>query len=74
MFDEKVHARSKQNQSDFCTVEVVDCHGKPEIRIGPVDATYDGWTATFESWSQYEKFVEAVNSLHSRLDPKNSED
>lgn len=28
MFDEKVPARSKQNNSDFCTVEVVDCQGK----------------------------------------------
>lgn len=71
MFEEKVPSRSKLDQSGSCTVEVVDCHGKPEIRIGPVGAAYEGWTATFENWSQYEEFVEAVNNLHSRLNPKN---
>lgn len=70
-FEEKVNSRSKLDSSGFCTVEVVDCHGKPEIRIGPVNAAYEGWTATFEDWSQYEQFVEAVNSLRDRLDPKN---
>jgi hypothetical protein len=72
-FDQKVPTPSKikTNSSNFCTVEVLDCHGMPEIRIGPEGAAHEGFTATFESWSQYEEFVEAVNDLHSRLNPKN---
>jgi hypothetical protein len=71
MFDEEVPSRSK---SDSCGVEVLDCHGQPEVRIGPAGAAHNGWIATFEDWSQYEKFVEAVNDLHSRLNPKNFEE
>lgn len=68
LFDEKVPRRSGTDSSVFCTVEVADNHGIPEIRVGPVDSAHEGWTAKFEDWAQYERFVEAVNGLESRLE------
>ncbi|TCN78483.1 hypothetical protein [Shewanella fodinae] len=48
-------------------VQVVDNHAVPEIVIGPKDAAHEGIFATFNDWEQFERFVEAVNGLHSRL-------
>lgn len=50
-----------------CTIEVIDQHSTPEVRIGPPDEAHRGWTASFEDWNQFEEFVEAVNDLHDRL-------
>lgn len=65
--DEEVSVRINDKGGTTGCVEVVDCCGIPEIRIGPIGASHQGWTAEFRDWKQYEKFVDAVNDLHSRL-------
>ncbi|MEK6758738.1 MAG: hypothetical protein AABY51_03110 [Deltaproteobacteria bacterium] len=50
-----------------CTVEVLDNHLIPEIRIGPVEEAYKGLIAEFDDWAQFERFVEAVNGVYGRL-------
>ena len=67
MYEENIPSRSKIDTSPTCTVEVADCHGIPELRVGPLGSAYAGYIASFEDWKQFESFVEAVNSLHFRL-------
>ncbi len=69
LFDEEV---SLDNNSRVnCSprqVEVCDNHSVPEIVIGPIGEAHKGERATFNDWQQFEKFVEAVNSLKARLE------
>lgn len=55
------------DKSTPCTIEVLDQHSIPEVRIGPPGAPHNGWTASFEDWAQFEEFVDSVNQLHERL-------
>lgn len=50
-----------------CDVEVVDCHGVPELRVGPVGEAHTGYIAEFRDWDQFTRFVEGVVDLHDRL-------
>lgn len=68
-FDEKVPAIVKNSKSNSCQIEVADNHGIPELRVGPPGAAFDGTIAVFKEWEQFEDFVEAINSLKSRLEP-----
>ena len=65
--DEEIPVRINNKRGEIGCIEVVDCGGTPEIRIGPVGASFQGWTAEFQDWNQFERFVDAVNRLHSRL-------
>lgn len=66
-YDETVNAHDSKGGKSMCTVEVLDNHGVPEIRIGPEGEAHHGFMAMFHDWEQFERFVEAVNSLHFRL-------
>lgn len=66
-YDEEVTAQTDANDSALCSVEVVDNHGVPEVRIGSVEGDDELSTARFEDWDQYERFVDAVNSVYDRL-------
>jgi hypothetical protein len=66
-FDEEVPAIVRQSIDRQCQIEVADNHGVPEVRIGPVGAAYEGTIATFDDWGQFERFVDAVNGVRSRL-------
>ena len=66
IFDENVD-RAVNGGNDICTVEVLDDHGTPEIRIGPEGEAYKGYCASFLDWNQFDRFVDAVNDLHFRL-------
>jgi hypothetical protein len=68
MFDEVVTSNDNRGKKFECTVEVLDNHSVPEVRIGPKDAAYQGWIAEFDNWEQFTRFVEAVNALHRRLE------
>ena len=72
IYIENVPRFSTTDKSAICTVEVVDCHGIPELRIGPKDEAHEGYIASFKDWKQFESFVEAVNTLHSRLEGINN--
>ena len=48
-------------------VEVLDNYSVPEIVIGPVGAAHEGVRATFNDFSQFERFVDSVNNLRDRL-------
>ena len=67
MFDENVN-RTVDGGNDICTVEVLDNHGTPEIRIGPEGEAYKGYCASFSDWDQFNRFVDAVKDLHFRLE------
>jgi hypothetical protein len=69
-FDDVVTANDNKANRFKCQVEVVDNHGVPEVRIGPEAEAHNGSIAEFDDWEQFEKFVEGVNNLHSRLSPK----
>lgn len=63
-FDEAV--KLDNNQRVKCRpqqVEVLDNHSVPEIVIGKVGGDNEGCRAAFNDWSQFERFVEAVNEL-----------
>jgi hypothetical protein len=67
-FDEEVSLNNEPRVG--CTpqqVEVLDNHGVPEVVIGPVGAAHEGLRATFNDWEQFEKFVESINDVKSRL-------
>lgn len=66
-FDEVVPAVIKKSPEKTCQIEVADNHGVPELRIGTISATHDETIAVFEDWEQFERFVEAVNGVQSRL-------
>lgn len=66
-FDEVVTCNNNSGKQSKCTVEVVDNHSVPEVRIGPVGAAYSGAIAEFDDWDQFTRFVEAVEGLHARL-------
>lgn len=70
-FDEVVTANDNSANRFKCQVEVVDNHGIPEVRIGPVGEAYNGSIAEFDTWKQFDKFVDAVNDLRERLAPVN---
>lgn len=36
-----------------CTIEVLDQHSTPEVRIGPRGELDRGWTASSEDWKQF---------------------
>ena len=65
-FDEKVTANNNKGKRSKCQVEVLDNHGIPEIRIGPVGEGYKGSIAEFDDRKQFNKFVDAVNDLKRR--------
>ena len=48
-------------------VEVLDNHGVPEVVIGPIGNPTS--RATFNDWEQFERFVESINELKSRIAP-----
>lgn len=67
-FDEEVSLDNEPRVS--CTpqrVEVLDNHSVPEITLDSLRSSDDKLRATFNDWEQFERFVDAVNSLHSRL-------
>lgn len=67
-FDETVPAENINHCSQTtCQVEVADNHGIPELRVEPEGEAQEGIIATFKDWELFEKFVDAVNNLHSRL-------
>ena len=66
-FDEVVDSMDNQAKPIKCSVDVLDNHSIPEVRIGPEGAAHKGWAAAFQDWDQFTRFVEAVNDLHSRL-------
>jgi len=73
-FDEEVTLdNSTSVDCSPCQVEVLDNHGIPEIRIGPVGDAWNGNRATFNDWEQFERFVDAVNSTRFRLLPISEE-
>lgn len=66
-FDEVVDAGDTRGRSEWkCSVEVVDCYGTPELRIGPEDDPEKDWIAEFKDWDQFTRFVQAVVDLHGR--------
>lgn len=67
-FDEEVTSNDNKGNQSKCQVEVLDCNGVPEIRIGPVGEAHHGSIAEFDNWKQFEKFVEAVNGVYERLE------
>lgn len=68
VFDEIVGSDDARGRNDRkCSVEVVDCYGTPEIRIGPEAGAEKGWTAEFKDWNQYTRFVQGLVDLHKRL-------
>jgi hypothetical protein len=66
-FDEVVTSNDNKGNKAKCTVEVLDNHLVPEIRIGPVGEAYKGSIAEFDDWTQFSRFVDAVNGLYERL-------
>lgn len=66
-FDEVVTSNDNKGNRSKCTVEVVDNHLVPELRIGPVSEAYKGPIAEFDDWTQFSRFVDAINGLHDRL-------
>lgn len=66
-FDEVVTSNDNSGNRSKCTVEVLDNHSIPEVRIGPVDEAYKGSIAEFNDWKQFERFVEAINGVYNRL-------
>lgn len=67
-FDEAVTSSNDIGVRSKCSVEVLDNHSTPEVRIGPVGAAYDGSIAEFGNWEQFTRFVEALNDLRARLE------
>lgn len=67
MFDEEVTASDKKGKRSKCQVEVLDNHGIPEIRIGPLGEAHSGTIAEFGDWAQFERFVQSLNDLKQRL-------
>lgn len=67
MFDEVVTSNNNSGKRSKCTVEVVDNHSIPEVRIGPVGEAYKGSIAEFDDWNQFTRFVDALSDLHARL-------
>jgi len=47
-FDEVVTSNNNAGKQSKCTVEVVDNHSVPEVRIGPVGEAYKGAIAEFD--------------------------
>ena len=68
-FDEEVTANDNKANRFKCQVQVVDNHGVPEVRIGSIGEAHNGSIAEFDNQKQFNEFVEAINSLHSRLTP-----
>jgi len=68
MFDEVVTSNDNRGKKLECTVEVLDNHSTPEVRIGPKGMAVDGWIAEFDNWEQFTRFVDSVNALHRRLE------
>lgn len=68
-FDEEVTAQERKNSEAKCQIEIADNHGTPEVRIGPQGEAHNGTIAEFNDWAQFERFVDAVNRLHRRLEP-----
>lgn len=66
-FDQEVASNDNKGKELSCQVCVIDNHGIPEVRIGEVGAAHSGWIAEFKDKDQFNEFVEAINSLHSRL-------
>ena len=70
-FDEVIIMSDKNSNKQKFQVEVIDNHGIPEIRIGPEGAAYDGSIAMFHDLEQFERFVNAINDLHTRFSSLN---
>jgi hypothetical protein len=70
-FDEEVTANDNKGKRFKCQVEVLDNHGIPEVRIGPVGEAYKGSIAEFDDWKKFIQFVDALNDLRDRLAPVN---
>ena len=66
-FDEEVTANDNKSKQFKCQVEVLDNHGVPEVRIGPVGGAYKGSIAEFDDRKQFNKFVDALNDLRGRF-------
>jgi hypothetical protein len=66
-FNEVVPDGHLSGKPSTCSVEVLDNHGVPEVRIGPEEEAFAGSIAAFKQWDQFARFVEAVNTLHFRL-------
>ena len=73
-FDEEVTLDNEPRVR--CTphqVQVLKNHGVPEVVIGPIDGQGKELFATFHDWQQFERFVDAVNELHTRLKSSNQD-
>ena len=70
-FDEVVTSNDNKGNRATLQIEVLDNHGVPEVRIGPVGEAYNGSIAEFDNWKQFERFVEAVNSVYRRFEGVN---
>lgn len=66
-FDEKTTSNDNSGNKSMCQVEVLDCSGRPEIRVGPVEEAFRGYNVEFNDWAQFERFVDAVNGVQQRL-------
>ena len=66
-FDEVVTSNDAQRELSRCTVELLDNHGVPELRIGPEGAAFEGRIAVFDDIEQFERFADAVEVLRLRL-------
>jgi hypothetical protein len=68
-FDEEVSLNNNNRvQCNPRQVEILDNHSIPEIYIGPEGEAYKGERATFHDWKQFERFVDSINQLKSRLE------
>jgi hypothetical protein len=65
-FDEVVNSNDNKGEKIKCTVEVLDNHSIPEVRIGPEGEAHQGWIADFNDPGQFKRFVDAVNNLYAR--------
>lgn len=68
-FDEEVSL--DDNSRVRCSprqVEVLDNHSVPEIVIGLINEAHKEDRITFNDWQQFERFVESINNLKSRLE------
>ena len=55
-FDEESTSNDNCGKRSKCQVEVLDCNGRPEVRVGPVEEAYRGYNVEFNNWTQFERF------------------
>lgn len=59
--------RGFDDRDGHCQLEMADCNGLPDLRVGPVNAAHDGYVIQFEDWKQFERLADAVESARGRL-------